>query len=833
VSLVAYRKKRDFARTAEPTPDDTAAPSNRLRFVVQKHDARRLHYDFRLELDGVFKSWAVTRGPSLDPHDKRLAVEVEDHPLAYGDFEGTIPKGQYGGGTVQLWDRGYWEPEPGFSPEKALVDGELKFRLDGERLHGGWVLVRMKHDRERGKRTNWLLIKHRDEAARDGAGEALLGEDRSVASGRPMSAIAAGKGRAAKPFLLRGAAADATWNSAAPPDFVTPQLCRAVARPPSGDAWVHEIKFDGYRLQLRLVRGAVTLKTRNGLDWTDKFPEIAEAATALPDALIDGEVVALNPAGIPDFSALQAALAEGKTGGLVYFAFDLLFGDGADLRKEPLHERKSRLSSLLAGAGMRLRYVEHFGTGGDAILESARQASLEGIVSKRLDSRYMSGRADTWTKAKCRPGHEVVIGGWSSNNGRLRSLLVGVRRGDRLAYVGRVGSGFGQDVVDRLMPRLRAAAGKKSPFTGETTPKPAPDIHWLEPELVAEIEFGSWTEAGLVRQAAFKGLREDKPAAEVEAEPPATPRTPVTKPASGRSVVMDVPITHADKALWPDAGDGAPVTKHDLAEYYAAVAEWMIPHLTGRPCSIVRAPDGIAGQHFFQRHAMAGQSKLIETIKVSGDREAYLAIGRPEGLIAVAQLGGIELHPTNCAPGRPEAPGRLVFDLDPAPDVGFDTVIVAAKELRERIEALGLATFCKTTGGKGLHVVVPLTAPARGGPDWATAKKFARAVCAGMVSDSPGSYLLEMAKNKREGRIFLDYLRNDHLSTAVAPLSPRARAGATVSMPLSWAQVRAGLDPKRFTVRTVPTLLGKSDAWAGYDDAAKPLAPALKRFGKA
>jgi bifunctional non-homologous end joining protein LigD len=837
VSLAAYRGKRDFAKTAEPAADDAVAPSNRLRFVVQKHDARRLHYDFRLELDGAFKSWAVTRGPSLDPHDKRLAVEVEDHPLAYGDFEGTIPKGQYGGGTVQLWDRGYWEPEDGFSPEKALAKGELKFRLDGERLHGGWVLVRMKHDRQGGKRTNWLLIKHRDEAARGGKGEALLAEDRSIASGRPMSTIAAGKGRAAKPFLLRGAAPDAKWNAVAPPDFVAPQLCRSVGRPPSGDGWIHEIKFDGYRLQLRVADGAVTLKTRKGLDWTHKFPEIAHAAKTLPDALVDGEVVALDAAGIPDFSALQAALSEGKTGGLVYFAFDLLFGDGADLREKPLGERKTRLQALLRGAGTRLRYVEHFETGGDAILDSACRASLEGIVSKRLDAAYASGRGDSWVKAKCRGGHEVVIGGWTSEGDRFRSLLAGVQRGGHLVHIGRVGTGFGQAVIDRLMPRLKAAAATKSPFRGDNAPKPGPGIHWLKPELVAEIEFGGWTDAGLVRQAAFKGLRDDKPADEVEAELPAAPETPVAKPSprpspSGRAVVMKVSITHADKPLWPDGGDGAPVTKLDLAEYYAAVAEWMMPHIEGCPCSIVRAPDGIEGEHFFQRHAMAGQSNLINTVEVSGDRKPYVQIDRAEGLIAVAQIGGVELHPWNCAPRRPDVPGRLVFDLDPAPDLGFDAVIAAAKEMRERIEALGLATFCKTTGGKGLHVVVPLSAPSRGGPDWPAAKTFARAVCAQMAGDSPDRYLINMAKKERSGRIFLDYLRNDRMSTAVAPLSPRARPGATVSMPLVWGKVRAGLDPKRFTIRTAPALLGKGDAWADYADAARPLAPAIKRLAR-
>jgi bifunctional non-homologous end joining protein LigD len=496
-----------------------------------------------------------------------------------------------------------------------------------------------------------------------------------------------------------------------------------------------------------------------------------------------------------------------------------------------------RLQALLRGAGTRLRYVEHFETGGDAILDSACRASLEGIVSKRLDAPYRPGRGDSWVKAKCRGGHEVVIGGWTSEGDRFRSLLAGVRRGDHLVYIGRVGTGFGATVIDRLMPRLKAAAAKKSPFGGDNAPKPEPGIHWLKPELVAEIEFGGWTDAGLVRQAAFKGLRDDKSADEVEAELPAAPETPVAKPSprpssSGRAVVMKVTITHADKPLWPDAGDEAPATKLDLAEYYAAVAEWMLPHLAGRPCSIVRAPDGIDGQHFFQRHAMAGQSNLIETIKAVGDHQPYLRIDRPEGLIAVAQLGGLELHPTNCAPGRPEVPGRLVFDLDPAPDVGFDAVIAAALELRERVEALGLATFCKTTGGKGLHVVVSLTAPSQGGPDWAAAKSFARAVCAGMADDSPQRYLLNMAKKERGGRIFLDYLRNDHLSTAVAPLSPRARPGATVSMPLAWGQVRNGLDPKRFTIRTAPALLAEGDAWDGYAAAAKPLAPAIKRLAR-
>jgi bifunctional non-homologous end joining protein LigD len=854
--LAPYRKKRDFTKTAEPSDLSAVAPSNRLRFVVQKHDATRLHYDFRLELDGVFKSWAVTKGPSLDPRDKRLAVEVEDHPLAYGDFEGTIPKGQYGGGTVQLWDRGYWEPDDGFEPHQALSKGELKFQLDGERLHGGWVLVRMKHDRTRSRRTNWLLIKHRDAAAREGDG-APLEEDRSVASGRTMGAIATGKGRGARPFMLGGAervAADAVWHSKvteAPPrartppksplpDFVPPQLCRAVERPPGGAGWAHEIKFDGYRMQLRIVGGGATLKTRKGLDWSDKFPAVIAAAATLPDALIDGEIVALAGNGIPDFSALQAALSEGKTDDLVYFAFDLLHAGGAELRGEPLSARKERLAKLLRGkrGGSRLRYVEHFEADGAAVFESARQAGLEGIVSKRLDAPYVSSRGDSWTKSKSRPGHEVVIGGWSTTDGRFRSLLAGVHRGDHLVYIGRVGTGFDARTVKALMPRLDAAAADQSPFGGANAPRREPGVHWLKPELVAEIEFAGWTGDGNVRQAAFKGLRADKPAGEVEAEIPAPAATPAAPraavgPPKGRAMVMDIAISHPDKALWPDGGDGRPVTKLDLAEYMAAMAQAILPHIAGRPCSIIRAPDGIAGESWFQRHVARGASKFLSSVTVSGDRKPYLQIDRAEGLVAAAQDAAVELHPWNCAPGRPDVPGRLVFDLDPAPDLAFDAVIEAAVEMRRRLEALGLVAFCKTTGGKGLHVVTPLKPPRSGGPDWDAAKAFARVVCERMAKDSPDRYLINMAKKERGGRIFLDYLRNDRLSTAVAPLSPRGRPGATVSMLLTWSQVGAGLDPKAYTIRTVPALYAKGDPWHDYDAGARPLAPAIKRFAAA
>jgi bifunctional non-homologous end joining protein LigD len=876
--LARYQSMRDFSKTPEPSGgspsgNDKVVASKLYRFVIQKHAATRLHYDFRLELDGTFKSWAVTKGPSMDPAERRLAVEVEDHPLDYGDFEGTIPQGQYGGGTVMLWDRGYWAPEPGTDPHEGLEKGDLKIVMDGERLKGGFVLVRMKR-RPKERHDNWLLIKHRDEHAVEGHGMALVEETKtSVASGRTMDQIEAGKGKGPTRFMTGRARAGAkrVWQSkggeaetaallraASPPTikapaklkpgalpgFVPPQLAKTVDRPPQGSGWGHEIKFDGYRLQLRVEAGKATLKTRAGLDWTARFKEIGKDAEGLPDGLIDGEACALDHNGSPDFAALQAALSDGKTGNLIFFAFDLLFAEGADLRNLPLEARKARLKALLEAApktGKRIRYVDHFEIAGDAVLQSACRMSLEGIVSKRLDAPYRSGRSETWLKSKCRAGHEVVIGGWTGEAGQLRSLLVGVNTGGKLAYVGRVGAGFGRDKVGRVLPRLSKLESEKSPFSGAGAPRKEANVHWATPELVAEIEFAGFTGSGMVRQAAFKGLREDKPASQVVAEAPApAARTELAEPKlkakaatakkPGSPIVMGVTLSNPDKPLWPDGGDGRPVTKLDLARYLEEVGPWMMQHIKGRPCSIIRTPDGIEGdQRFFQRHVGKGSSALISEVKVFGDHKPYLQIDRIEALAALAQQGATEYHPWNCQPFSPETPGRLVFDLDPDEDIPFDRVIEAALEVKTRLEALGLVAFCKTTGGKGLHVVTPLK-DGKGKVDWPTAKTFAQDVCLAIAADQPDRYVVNMAKAKRVGKIFLDYLRNDRLSTAVAPLSPRARPAAPVSFPLTWSQVKPGLNPKAYTIRTAPALLKKTRAWADYCDAEQPLGPAIKKL---
>ena len=854
--LKTYQAKRRFDETPEPkgtraTRKGTAS----LRYLIQRHAATRLHYDFRIEHDGVLKSWAVTKAPSRDPSVKRLAVEVEDHPMDYGGFEGTIPSGNYGAGTVQMWDQGTWVPQHPETLEADFARGSLKMVLDGERLKGGWALVRLKSDRGKpSKRSNWLLIKEKDDHAVPGEGDALAEIDASVTTGRSLAEIAAGKTQwtASRPTGRKGPAAPKpsraeTRAATKPPAFVPIQLCKVADHPPGAPGWAHEIKFDGYRLQIGVGGGRAVLRTRKGLDWSDRFPELAGAATAWPDAVLDGELCALDADHMPDFPALQSAISDGRTGDLVYFAFDLLFEGAEDLRPLPLSHRKARLQAYIDRVGAagtkRLRYVEHFGSTGQAVLESACRMDLEGVISKKLDAPYHAGRSSSWVKSKCRGRDEVVIGGWSSEGGtRFRSLLVGVRKGGGLRYLGRVGTGYGEAVTRMLLPALKAAAADRSPFTGVGAPKAAKDVHWLKPVLVAEVEHGGYTEAGSLRQAAFKGLREDKTASEVTEAPQAP--TPIGGKAKvpagtlggasvrGKVVVAGVTLSSPDKVLWPGHDGHPPITKADLARYYEAAAERILPHVADRPTSIIRAPDGIGGETFFQRHAMAGSNPRLKLIDVQA-RTPYVAAMDVGGLVAIGQSGGLELHPWGCKPGDPEVPDQITFDLDPDEGLDFGDVIAAAKTVKTKLESLGLVPFVKTTGGKGLHVVVPIRADARSRVSWDQNKAFAKAVSEAIRVEAPDRFTTTLAKKARGGKIFLDYLRNGRMATAVAPWSPRARPGAGIALPLSWGQVKTGLDPSSFNLWTCEALLKKPDAWKDFRAAEASLRPALKAMGVA
>ena len=842
--LKTYQTKRRFGET--PEPEGAKGATRGFRYLIQRHAATRLHYDFRIEADGVLKSWAVTKAPSRDTTIKRLAVEVEDHPLDYGSFEGTIPEGNYGAGTVQMWDVGTWEPqEPDL--EAAWAKGQIKMVLHGERLKGKWALIRLKNDRGKpSKRNNWLLVKEKDDFAVAGEGDALAEIDASVKTGRSLAEIAAGAndkptGRKEAASLKTSKAAKATK----PPAFASIQLCKVTDYPPGGAGWVHEIKFDGYRIQIGVGGGQAVLRTRKGLDWTDRFPDLAADAGTWPEAVIDGELCALDDDHMPDFGALQAAISNGKTGSLVYFAFDLLFEGAEDLRNLPLSHRKARLQGYVDRIGKaeegRLRFVDHFASSGQAVLESACRMDLEGVISKKLDAPYHAGRSSTWLKSKCRGRDEVVIGGWSSEGGtRFRSLLVGVKEKSGLRYLGRVGTGYGEAVTKMLVPVLKATASDISPFSGAGAPKAAKDVHWVKPVLVAEVEHGGYTEAGSLRQAAFKGLREDKTAAEVTQAPQAPTdmgqgskklTTTVRSAArSGKVVVAGVTISSPDKVLWPAVGDRPAITKADLAHYYHAAAERLLAHVANRPTSIIRAPEGIGGETFFQRHAMAGSNPRLKLIDVAA-RTPYVAAVDVGGLVAIAQSGGVELHPWGCAPGEPEIPDQITFDLDPDEGLDFDDVIAAAKVVKTKVEALGLAAFVKTTGGKGLHVVVPIKTDARSRVTWNQNKAFAKAVAEQIRAEAPDRFTTTLAKKARGGKIFIDYLRNGRMATAVAPWSSRARPGAGIAFPLSWGQVKAGLDPAKFNLWTYEALLKKPDPWANFRASAVSLKGALKAMG--
>ena len=846
-SLARYQQKRDFKKTPEPAGKQVQR-RGALRFVIQRHEATRLHYDFRLELDGVLKSWAVPKGPSLDPSDRRLAVHVEDHPVAYGSFEGVIPDGEYGGGSVVLWDRGRWFPEG--DADAGYRKGHLRFRLEGEKCRGEYSLVRM-HGRRGGdaKYDNWLLIKGADDEASED-GEALV-RDRpeSVETGRVNAEVA----EQAAPVERLG--------QAALPDSLAPELATLVDEVPRGDAWLHEVKYDGYRLIARVEGGACTLWTRTGLDWSARFPWLRAALAkrlGADSALLDGELVHLGADGVTRFGALQQALAEGSDAGLAYYVFDLLHLRGLDLRRVPLEARKQALAELLPAEARpgRVRYSEHILGQGEPLFTRACRLGLEGVISKRRDAAYRSGRHRDWLKVKCGRRQEVVVGGFTAARSGARqvgALLVGVYDdAGKLVYAGKVGSGFDERGATRLRARLDQLATARRPFA--ESPPESGRATFVRPELVVEVSFSDWTGDGRMRHPVFVGVREDRqpldvrreratPVEQVEAaakpakkagktmakkataravtakstatKSSATKRVKTTAKSSARrdaaseALVMGVQISHPDRVLYPADG----IDKRAVAEYYAATAEWMLPWVQGRPVSVVRCPESIDEPGFFQKHVHHEPPAGVGLAPLDEGAQPFIFIKDERGLVGLAQVGVLELHVWGSTARRPDAPDRVVFDLDPHEAVPWARVKETAAAVRERLEALGLASYLKTTGGKGLHVVVPLAA---GKQDWAQVKGFSKAVALEFVRAAPELFIATAGKADRKGKIFLDYLRNGRGATSVAPYSLRARPGAPVSVPIRWDELARLPSSAKYTLKNLATRLRRleADPWA-------------------
>lgn len=848
MALETYRKKRNFSVT--PEPQGRRAPGTGNSFVIQKHDATRLHYDFRLEMDGVLKSWAVTKGPSLIPGEKRLAVHVEDHPLEYGGFEGTIPKGEYGGGTVILWDRGTWSPIG--DAHRGYAKGHLDFELHGEKLGGRWHLVRMA-GKPREKRENWLLIKGDDDAARTEGDPDILDErPESVATGRKIEDVAGEEpGWSSKTGRIRkrrGGRTGATQpeerpatvsvpqpskikgaKKAALPDFVEPTLATLVSSAPSGERWLHEIKFDGYRLQARIEAGRVKLLTRSGLDWTKKFGKAVVSALAdipVGTALIDGELVVETSAGASDFSALQADLSEGRSDRFRFYVFDLLHLDGYDLRDVALITRKELLEKIIGGDNAIISYSGHFEENGALVLQHACRLSLEGVVSKLRDAPYRSGRNKNWVKSKCSARQEFVVAGYvpsTTSRNAIGSLILGVYDDGKLHHVGRVGTGYTAAVAESLFKKLERIRIPSNPFDERLTAEEARQVRYVRPELVAEIEFRAWTADGNLRHASFRGLREDKPAKEIVRE------TPKTSKAAPKPQRRSVKLTHPDRLYWPDQG----VTKEGLADYYAEVWRYASPYIVGRALALVRCPNGISGEQFFQKHAWKGLNPNIVLVHDPKDPpdERLISINDLDGLIGLVQSAALEIHPWGSMVSDWERPDTIIMDLDPGEDVSWEAVIEAAVETRDRLKNAGLVPFIKTSGGKGLHVVAPLKPKA----EWPAVKAFTKAIADSMAADSPNRYVSTITKSKRRGKILVDYLRNQRGATAVAPYSTRARPGAAVSMPLAWDELGPGIGPAYFTVENTPTRLASlsSDPWQDFRAAAAPIEDRANRRKKA
>jgi bifunctional non-homologous end joining protein LigD len=867
--LARYRSMRDFGITAEPSGDakkPTKPKQEGLPFVIQKHAATRLHYDFRLGWNGVLKSWAVAKGPSYVVADKRLAVQVEDHPMEYGGFEGIIPKGQYGGGTVMVWDQGSWEPQSEYPDvDEGLRAGSLKFILHGTKLKGKWALIRMKGKAAKEAKPNWLLIKEHDDFERPAGAPPITDEEpNSAVTGRSLEEIAQSedhvwnskdtatgkawyrrdeaKGSEEKVAKTTSAVKSAARGTALNfsrqlrtvpkeelPDFIQPQQASSAGKPPNAAGWIHELKLDGYRIQARKDGRKVQILTRTGLDWTHRMKSIAAAVAKLPTEtfLADGEVVVLGADGNASFADLQAAFQnetrESASKPMSYFLFDLLHLDGYNLRGLPLLDRKNLLAKLLENSGETVRFSEHLEAAGELVFQKAAELGAEGIISKRANSQYTSGRSATWLKSKCVQRQELVIGGFTlpSNGGRgVGALLLGYYREKKLIYAGRTGTGFTEKTHKTLRDRLEKL--RQSFHSFEKVPVDArKGAIWVKPQLVAQINFANWSADDIVRQASFQGLREDKPATEVVREPAATIPKPVQKanashlapPATaaakvapakhpsgqarqGTSEHPPIRLTHPDKILDP----ASQLTKQQLADYYWAIAPWMLPHIAGRPLSLVRCPDGVGHPCFFQKHANSTLPASIQAVEVrdkkTGKLEPYITLSTPAALAELAQMGVLEVHPWGSRNDDLEHPDRITIDLDPDESVSWRTLAASAAEVRKRLTDIGLKSFLKTTGGKGLHIVVPIEPE----HDWPVVKQFVHDFALAMEKQNPALYLIKMSKAARKDRIFIDYLRNERGATAVAAYSPRSRPGSAVSLPLSWNDLKL---PQRPIFRVV------------------------------
>ena len=848
--LERYRSMRDFTVTEEPSgakknAAKKSSADQQFPFVIQKHAASHLHYDFRLGWNGILKSWAIAKGPSYMTSDKRLAVQVEDHPIEYGGFEGIIPKGQYGGGTVMVWDQGTWEPQPGYTDvDEGLGSGSLKFTMHGKKMKGNWALVRMGGKAAKERKPNWLLIKEHDDFERTTNQDTVTeAEPDSVVTGRSLEEIASSedhvwnsketaRGNAwyrkqevkptsstARVVKVKTSQDDSLVNLLAgtpqekTPVFLPPQLAQQAATPPVGEGWLHELKLDGYRIQARKDGDRVQLLTRTGLDWTHRMKTIAAEISELhvKSAVLDGEVVVLADNGTTSFADLQAAFQEGVKKPLTYFVFDLLHLDGHNLRGLPLVRRKEILAEAMQGAGEYLRHSEHIETEGAALFHKACELHAEGIISKRSDGIYRAGRNGDWLKLKCVHEQEFVIGGFTlPSNGihGVGALLLGYYEGKRLIYAGRTGTGFTQKTHRLLRDKLEQL--KRASTTFEHPPAEATrGAIWVKPELVAQVSFATWTADNLVRQAAFKGLREDKPATEVlREEPMVTPKgsrrthashaarkAVVAKTGAAKTSVTTehaaVRLTHPNKVLDAESG----LTKQQLADYYWAIAPYMLPQIADRPISLVRCPEGTGEPCFFQKHANHMLPEGIETVDVpdkkTGKIEPYITVSTREALAGLAQMGVMEVHPWGSRNDDLEHPDRIIFDLDPDTGISWETLAVSAAEVRKRLKRARLESFLKTTGGKGLHVVAPIKPE----HNWSVVKDFSHTMVLEIEKANPALYLTKMSKAARKGRIFLDYLRNERGATAIAAYSPRARTDVTVSLPLTWSELKGREQP--------------------------------------